>query len=372
VNAGPRRSPSPEAGANLSGRAPEGAATPAPEGAARPAPEGDATPADARAGGPGEPLRPPGFDPVQPSQGERDGESVPKGYARATIRHFFRRALASIRESNPGSGSAEWPRPEVSAMAEPRFLFILTPPYSGSTALARILTTARGTALLHRNAEGQWLVPGMCAVDRWDPEKKIDWTSVRAVWMSRIETVRSLGQAAELIIEKSPPNMVRLNPLLATFPEHSVVAFNRNPFAQCSSVIFRHHDSSTVREGERRLVLERIANEWLLRSTWIRRWIEEKEIPFFSYERFCVDPGACIAPLLAAMPLLGSMDESAEIRVKDYPPQRLGNQNERQIAKLRRWEVGAIADVLSRDTRLVASFGYDPTGREELLQARAR
>jgi hypothetical protein len=287
------------------------------------------------------------------------------GWSLPRIRARLRRIYGSDRRT-------DWPRPAYRVDGEPHFLFILTPPYSGSTALAQILNTCHGTAFLHRKAEGQWLVPGLRAEDRWDPHKEIDWTSVRAVWMERIELVRSLVGRVDLIIEKSPPNLVRLDGLIDTFPNHTLLAFNRNPFARCSSVLCRKPDPTRLTEPGRFRVLEDIAERWLVQAKWIRKWIEEKGIPFFTYESFCADPAACIAPLADRLPLLSNVDISSNIRVKDYQPQKLANQNVRQIAMLRCDDILAIAKVLRKDAELVAFFGYDPSGRDEFRQAAAQ
>ena len=90
--------------------------------------------------------------------------------------------------------------------------------------------------------------PRKCEADRWDREKVVTWESVRSVWLERAELIKSLVQDVDLIIEKSPPNLVRIDQLIAHFPNHSLVAFNRNPYAICSSIFYRNHDPKNKSE----------------------------------------------------------------------------------------------------------------------------
>ena len=61
-----------------------------------------------------------------------------------------------------------WPKPNFVAEDRPHVLFILAPPYTGSTAIATLLNSSTRTMLLHEQGEGQWLIPGLCAEDRWN------------------------------------------------------------------------------------------------------------------------------------------------------------------------------------------------------------
>ena len=80
-----------------------------------------------------------------------------------------------------------WPLPLYDNNIQPHFFFLVTPPYSGSTAIAKILETSHKIMALHSNAEGQWIVPGLCEKDRWDPDKKINYESVKAVWLNTFQ-----------------------------------------------------------------------------------------------------------------------------------------------------------------------------------------
>jgi len=253
----------------------------------------------------------------------------------------------------------KWPCPNYNIEKEPHFLFIITPSYSGSTALAQILNSSNSTTFLHENGEGQWLIPGMCETDRWDREKTINWESVRSIWLKRIELIKALDRNVELVIEKSPPNLVRIDKLIKVFPNHSLMAFNRNPYANCSSILYRHHDPKNKREKERIKIVSRIADKWLFRSGWIKKWIDEWDLTYFTYEQFCTEPEACVSKLAVNLSALQTVDVNTNIKVKDYKIQAIANFNAEQISKLSQKEVDAISNVLTKDPKLVSFFDYD-------------
>lgn len=212
--------------------------------------------------------------------------------------------------------------------------------------------------MLRKNGEGQWLVPGMCETDRWDPEKNIDWTSVRAVWLKRIERINQAFPDTTLIIEKSPPNAVRIDQLTETFPNHSLMAFNRDPYANSSSILHRHYRPERKTEEKRIELLSKLAAGWLFRSRWVKKWIEEREVVNFTYEQFCKDPSTCMAMLAVQVPVFETVNVDTEIKVKDYKKQGLINFNDTQISKLSPREKDAITKVLSQAPELLSFFGY--------------
>lgn len=253
----------------------------------------------------------------------------------------------------------EWPRPGYSKIEhEPTFLFLFTPPYSGSTALAKILNSAHSSMMLHPKGEGQWLIPGLCKSDRWEPEKKIDWSSVKAVWMSRVRMVEELVGRVDLVIEKSPPNLARSAGFLDQFPNHEIIVFNRNPYANCASILYRRYQPESKSEGERIAILKDLAQNWLSRASYAQKIIKDHSPVSFTYEEFCGDVEATVSKITEKIPLLEGICPELEINVKDYPPQRISDQNKRQIAKLSEKEREAIGQVLKGNEELLNLFGY--------------
>lgn len=255
-----------------------------------------------------------------------------------------------------------WPCPQVNITEEPHFLFIITPPNSGSTALAQILNTSVGSMTLTQNGEGQWLVPGMHHWNRWSPDYQMNWPSIRAVWLKKIEQKLAHVGKVNLVIEKSPPNLVRIDQLVQTFPNCSLMAFNRNPFANVASVMHRYSRPEKMSDAKRIEYVKMATDEWLSRSGWIQKWLDDDTltVPYFTYEEFCDDPQGTIAQLVPHTPGLETVNVNAGVKVKDYVVQGISNQNARQIEKLKPQEIEAITERLHTQPALVARMGYDP------------
>lgn len=253
-----------------------------------------------------------------------------------------------------------WPKPEYDNDILPHFLFIITPPYSGSTALAELINSSHRTTFLQERAEGQWLIPGMCGNDRWDPEKYINWNSVKATWLSKYHEIKRLVKNIDIVIEKSPPNMVRIKKLTSIFPNHSLLAYNRNPYANCASIMYRNYDPKNKSPEERQRILKILAKSWIEKSTLIRALVLELNINMFTYEDFCADISACIKKINLPSDALRSINCESVVKVKDYKPQQILSHNERQISNLTAPEIGFLTDILAEDSGLLSFFGYAP------------
>jgi hypothetical protein len=251
-----------------------------------------------------------------------------------------------------------WPRPPCDPGRQPHFIFIITPPNSGSTALAQLINTSSRSMLLRPNGEGQWLIPGMCEADRWDPEKAIDYESVRAVWLSAYQAQLALNSSVCAVIEKSPPNMVRIHRLIELFDRVSLLAINRNPYANCSSIFHRQYGKSRLSVDRRVEVLQGLAEDWVARSRLIAALLDIHGCPLLTYEEFCVDPSRLILVPNFPLEISSSISPSGLVRVKDYAPQPIVCCNERQVSLLSELEIQAIGSVLRSHLDLLDLFRY--------------
>lgn len=253
---------------------------------------------------------------------------------------------------------SQWPRPAFAETSQPHFLFIVTPPMSGSTAMAEVLNSSARTTLLQERGEGQWLVPGLCADDRWNSSMFVDFESVKAVWLSTYAQMQAAAPLLEVVIEKSPPNMVRIEQLAAQFRSVSFLANNRDPYANCASILYRNYAADQLSAADRSQVLTRLTHEWVLRSEKISELVLKLHIPLLTYEKFCESPKSILQVLALPGGVAESIDTSAVVKVKDYPLQGIVNQNERQLALLSSSELATISKGLQAHSKLLEFFGY--------------
>lgn len=257
------------------------------------------------------------------------------------------------------SPTVQWPQPAFAPQQQPHFCFIVTPPFSGSTALAELLRSSPLVTFLEARAEGQWLVPGLCADARWDAGLPVDYTSVQAIWLHRWQQLHAADPALRVVVEKSPPNMVRLEALAAQFSDVSFLANNRDPYANCASILYRMHAGEQLAAVPREQQLRTLAAHWVLRSAKIRELVSRLDIPLLTYEQFCDAPAAILGKLNLPPGVAQTIDVQTQVQVKDYPMQGIANQNQRQIALLRDEEVAAISEVLAPQQALLDYFGYE-------------
>jgi len=255
--------------------------------------------------------------------------------------------------------TTNWPMPPFDENDQPHFLFIMTPPYSGSTALAELLNTSHRTMILHSKAEGQFLIPGLHKHDRWNPNKDINYQSIKACWLNRYQFVKRLTQNIDVVIEKSPPNMIIIEKIISLFRDYSFLANNRNPYANCASLLYRKYDVETINSSDRKDILEFLARGWIKRSTIIKDLIQKFDMPLVTYENFCQNPSSILSQLNLPDGVAETINPSAEVQVKEYQLQTIQNQNDRQIANLKPEEITLISQILTPFSELTEFFQYE-------------
>ncbi len=253
----------------------------------------------------------------------------------------------------------KWPRVDVVVEDEPKFLFILTAPNSGSTVLSKLLNTAHNTMILHPRAEGQWLIPGMCEPDRWTPEKYIDWESVRSIWLSKYQLVNTHVETINLIIEKSPANLVRADQLRKHFENSRFFGLIRNPYANISSILYRYSNTEKLSREQRETTLLKATERWLFRAGYLKKYVLDFNMPYVTYEYFCSNPEESLDQLIVICPELSSVNIHAHIQIKDYKKQGIVNQNARQIGLLDSNDIATISSVLAQNKQILDFFDYE-------------
>jgi len=248
-----------------------------------------------------------------------------------------------------------------------QWLFILTFPNGGSTALAKLLLTAAQTTALTDDAEGQWLIPSLSrAGDRWNERFHVSERKIRAVWLNK---VRRQCTGPALVVEKSPPNMCRFRELLSAFEgmKTYLMTFSRDPYATCASWHRRYGPEAIVRDWKPEFA-HRISNEGeyfeMLGDIWIERAkmlydARERSIMNIRYEDFAEDTPTVLKSLGVNVPQLRDISPTAEVRVKDYQPQAIVNMNEKQIALLSKSQMESLSRSLARGSDMLKAFGYE-------------
>jgi len=178
------------------------------------------------------------------------------------------------------------------------YLFVLCPAFSGSTVLYRLLASSRHASALfgHGNwaGEGQF-VPAVRSVMRrqpgpdpriggWeDPRVTMPWARIRRAWE------RCWDLSKPVLIEKSPPNLLRAPAIEGHFSRYGdvrFVAMVRSPYC--------------VRQRPRL---------WIEEARHQRRNVTTlRHVVWTTYEALCADAAAVADRLTGFLPALGRLD----------------------------------------------------------------
>lgn len=249
-----------------------------------------------------------------------------------------------------------WPTPDFDPADEPEFVFHLTFRNSGSTAISRLLTSSPAALAINPRGEGQWLVPGLCEDDRWDPAKPVNYASVRATWISEYQRLKT--PQSRYVVEKSPPNLMRIAQLSAVFRVASIFAVIRNPYANIASSGYRYHDFATLGSAERLRCIDELAALWINANTALSGCIATMQLPWATYEDFCAAPQQTVERLNIPAPIASSLNYNVRMNVKGSNRVGLDDFNATQIALLTPDEVHAATRRLAEAEPLLAFFGY--------------
>ena len=246
------------------------------------------------------------------------------------------------------------------------WLFILTMPNSGSTALGKLLMTSSSSVSLIDTCEGEWLVPSASNLrTRWDDNYMFSMRRLRARWLNRLAGATKEGK--KLVIEKSPSNMVRIDEIRSVLaPMKSyVVILVRNPYATCESWHRRYgrEELAATSMPEIRAARDDLEYFKMLGEYWIRRWgylsrQKSEAIAIIRYEDVVADPAAALSDLIRHVPSLANVDVEASVSVKDYGMHKLRNMNDRQISSLSKEQIDAISAGLASHRDELEAIGY--------------
>lgn len=232
-----------------------------------------------------------------------------------------------------------------------KFLFILSPPYCGTTLLNELICTSSNVSVNNPegNREGQRLPelePIMFSHGRrWDETVDFDWPYIKMVWMQHWDLRKTI------LLEKSPPNMVRATSILAHFTPAYFIIMYREPYAHCESLMRRgqrmnHHEAAGFVV---RCLKKHIDN--------FRDLPHTLKIP---YEFLTDHPAEAVKSIGLFLPELQDMDITREFMAHNLrnTPMMIHNLNQEKVSKLTSSDFFKLNEVFSREKELLELFGY--------------
>lgn len=233
---------------------------------------------------------------------------------------------------------------------EHKFLFILCPPYSGSTLLSQIISSSKNVSSNNELGvrEGQ-LLPGvkhfMFTKNRWDMKIKYDWEKIKNVWLQYWD------QSKNILLDKSSPNIMHADSIQTVFKESFFIIMIRNPYAQAEGIIRRNKASA---EYAAKFVLNCLRYQ--------KQNIENKHRSiFFTYEDLCDSPSNTFKKMTNFLPELDDINIHAKFRAHNFKTKNkmaIQNLNEEKISRLTKNQIKEINSYFIKEKYLLDLFNY--------------
>ena len=229
-----------------------------------------------------------------------------------------------------------------------RHVFILCPPFCGSTILWRMLSTSGSVSHLPR--EGQFIPqakPLMRGDDTWNPDKDIPWQQVREIYEQHWD------QSKPYLLEKSPPNIItkRALEIEQHFSPAHFILLVRNPYAHCEGLM------------RRRGFTAKKSAEFTIECLAYQRENQKKlkNLTSINYEELVKSPLSVSEKIQQDLPLFTDIKHDASFKVHSIHglvKRKIVDLNQEKINNLSNTSLREINSVLENEKELMEYWGY--------------
>lgn len=236
------------------------------------------------------------------------------------------------------------------ARSEHKFLFILTPPYCGSTLLNQIISTSNNVSCNNHLGvrEGQ-LLPELKDImfynKGWYNDVTYDWVEIKKVWM------KYWDQRKVILMEQSDANIMRVTEIKKVFNNIVFLVMVRNPYAHIEGLIRRN---GITTESATKLALRCLKYQ--------KNNIENEEhVLLLTYEDLCDKKYDSVKKIQEFIPELGKIDVDRKFSAHNFMNKgkmEIQNLNNQKISNLSREQIGIINSYLTKEKELLKYFGY--------------
>ena len=223
------------------------------------------------------------------------------------------------------------------------YLFILCPPLSGSTILVSTSDAVSSLPCEGQNVRGVKKLP---RPDRWNSAIELPWAEIKRIWERHWDKTRPL------LLEKSPPHVIRVPQIMEHFDPIYCIVMVRNPYAHCEGLM-RRLGWSPVEAAELSLHCMR---QQIENVRMVPRCVR------FTYEEMADDPAAVSRKIRDFLPAIGELkhDDAFESHSIDGVLKRtILNLNAKKIRNLSPSDLRAISAVLKTAPEVMHYWGYE-------------
>ena len=229
-------------------------------------------------------------------------------------------------------------------------LFILSPPFCGSTLLNEIVSSSNNVSCNNNIGlrEGQHLPIAkdiLFTSDRWDDTKKINWKLIHSIWN------KYWDKSKDIFLEKSPPNICRAVKIENEFPNAKFICLVRNPYAQIEGKMRRHGTSAKeAAELSIQYLKYQKKNIAQLKDSFVIR-----------YEDLANNIAHSKSNIIAFLPELNDIDIHMNFSAHNLRTEKsmaITNLNPEKIAKIKKDDLLIINSIFKKEELLLNYFNY--------------
>ena len=181
--------------------------------------------------------------------------------------------------------------------------------------------------------------------NRWNEDIDFNWKIIKCQWLKYWDITRPI------LLEKSPPNIIRAQSLRKVFNPSFFIVFYRNPYAHCESLMRReNYTASSAAEFAIQCLKYQMEN--------ILHLPNHIQV---SYEHLVDTPEETIQRIQNFVPELKDLNHLQSFSAHNYMSKSMGieNLNTDKINKLAEKDIKAINQVFSKNLDVLNFFEYD-------------
>jgi hypothetical protein len=196
--------------------------------------------------------------------------------------------------------------------------------------------------------EGQFLpeLKGVMREKPWDTSHQLPWPLIKEAWESHWD------KSKPILLEKSPPNIIRTREILTHFQPVKFVLMVRNPYAQTEGLMRRNNWTA-----------KRAANfSMMCLRTQLDNSRTLDDVLVLTYESLAQNPASACEKLIAFIPGLNDIDPNANFEVHSIDgtlDRPITDLNARKIATLSTDDLSAMNEVFEQHRETIAAWDYD-------------
>ena len=178
---------------------------------------------------------------------------------------------------------------------------------------------------------------------KWDEKYNINWELIKNEWRKYWDITKPI------LLEKSPPNIVRAASINMAFPNSHFIILYRNPYAQCESSIRRYKKTPKSAAEKTIFFLEYQKKNQLLPNSISISYEELTDTPELSKHR-----------IIGLLSELHDIKTSIRFSSHNFKKENLyiQNLNHSKIRNLSKSQLAEINKVFSKHVQLLNYFNY--------------